>query len=142
MCSSDLEWRAATIEIRFFDDNAWKYGIESILRSAEDYYNTKLLDDTAELVAEADTYDQYRYTVVYNGQEMDAYHFYNAGTWSDWYVNEDGNHECKYTVVKEFLVPVGYDGCVVSFANSRVEWPDGGYITDLNPEDLLLFRLN
>ena len=136
------EWRAATIEIRFFDDNAWKYGIESILRSAEDYYNTKLLDDTAELVAEADTYDQYRYTVVYNGQEMDAYYFDNVGTWSDWYVNEDGNHECKYTYVKEFLVPVGYDGCVVSIANSRVEWPDGAYITDLDPDDFLLFRLN
>ena len=136
------EWRAATIEIRFFDDNAWAYGIESILRSAEDYYNTKLLDDTAELVAEADTYDQYRYTVVYNGQEMDAYYFDNAGTWSDWYVNEDGNHECKYTYVKEFLVPVGYDGCVVSLANRRVEWPDGAYITDLDPDDFLLFRLN
>lgn len=136
------EWRAATIEIRFFDDNAWEYGIEGALTSFEDYYNTKLLDDTAELIEETDTYDQYRYTVVYNGQETDAYHFYNAGTWSDWYVNEDGNHECKYTVVEEFLVPVGYDGCVVSIANSRVEWPDGAYITDLDPDDFLLFQLN
>ena len=136
------EWRAVTIEIRFFDDNAWEYGVEGILMSSEDYYNTKLLDDTAELVAEADTYDQYRYTVVCNGQEMDAYYFDNAGTWSDWYVNEDGNQECKYTIVEEFLVPIGYDGCVVSIANSRVEWPDGFYITDLNPEDFLLFRLN
>lgn len=136
------EWRAVTIEIRFFDDNAWEYGVEGILMSSEDYYNTKLLDDTAELVKEADTYDQYQYTVVYNGQEMDAYYFDNAGTWSDWYVNEDGNNECKYTVVEEFLVPVGYDGCVVSIANSRVEWPDGAYITDLDPDDFLLFRLN
>ena len=136
------EWRKVTIEIRFFDDNAWEYGVEGILMSFEDYYNTELLDDTAELVVEADTYDQYRYTVVYNGQEMDAYYFDNAGTWSGWYVNEDGNNECKYTVVKEFLVPVGYDGCVVSFANSRVEWPDGAHITDLDPDDFLLFRLN
>ena len=136
------EWRAVTVEIRFFDDNAWEYGVEGILMSSEDYYNTKLLDDTAELVKEADTYDQYQYTIVYNGQEMDAYYFDNAGTWSDWYVNEDGNNECKYTVVEEFLVPVGYDGCVVSIANSRVEWPDGAYITDLDPDDFLLFRLN
>ena len=57
-------------------------------------------------------------------------------------MNEDGNNECKYTVVEEFLVPVGYDGCVVSIANSRVEWPDGAYITDLDPDDFLLFRLN
>lgn len=136
------EWRAVTVEIRFFDDNAWEYGVDGILMSSEDYYNTELLDDTAELVVEADTYDQYRYTVVYNGQEMDAYYFDNAGTWSDWYVNEYGNNECKFTIVEEFLVPVGYDGCVVSFANSRVEWPDGAYITDLDPDDFLLFRLN
>lgn len=136
------EWRAVTVEIRFFDDNAWEYGVDGILMSSEDYYNTELLDDTAELVVEADTYDQYRYTVVYNGQEMDAWYFDNAGTWSNWYVNEDGNNECKFTIVEEFLVPVGYDGCVVSFANSRVEWPDGAYITDLDPDDFLLFRLN
>ena len=136
------EWRAATIEIRFFDDNAWEYGIEGILTSFEDYYNTKLLDDTAELIEETDTYDQYRYTVIRDGQQMDAYYFSNAGTWSDWYVNEDGNHECKFTIVKEFLVPAGYDGCVVSIANSRLEWPDGAHITDLDPDDFLLFRLN
>ena len=136
------EWRAVTIEIRFSDDNAWKYGVEGILMSSEDYYNTKLLDDTAELVKETDTYDQYRYTILYNGQEMDAYYFDNAYTWSDWYTNGDGKNECKLTILEEFLVPIGYDGCVVGIANSRVEWPDDAYITDLNPEDFLLFRLN
>ncbi|MCF2652281.1 hypothetical protein [Anaeromassilibacillus senegalensis] len=107
-----------------------------------DCYNTKLLDDTAELVEETDTYSQYRYTVIHNGQEMDAYYFDQAGTWSDWYEDEYGNHECKFTIVEEFLVPVGYDGCVVSMANSRLEWPDGSYITDLDPDEFLLFRLN
>lgn len=136
------EWRMATIEIRFSDDNAWEYGIDGIFMSFEDYYNTKLLDDTAEVVEETDTYNQYRYTVIHNGQEMDAYCFDNAGTWSDWYENEDGNHECKFTIVEEFLVPVGYDGCVVSLANGRLEWPDGSHITDLDPEEFLLFRLN
>lgn len=57
------EWRAVTIEIRFADDNAWEYGIEGILMTTEDYYNTKLLDDSAELVEENDSYDQYRYTM-------------------------------------------------------------------------------
>lgn len=67
------EWRAVTIEIRFADDNAWEYGIEGILMTTEDYYNTKLLDDSAELVEENDSYDQYRYTIIHNGQMMDAY---------------------------------------------------------------------
>ena len=136
------EWRTVTIEIRFFDNNAWKYGVEAARGRSEDYYNTKLLDDTAELVEENDSYEQYRYTIIHNGQMMDAYCYENAGTWSDWYVNEDGNNECKYTVVEEFLVPVGYDGCVVSLANSRVEWPDEAHITDLDPDEFLLFRLN
>ena len=136
------EWRTATIEIRFSDDNAWEYGIDGIFMSFEDYYNTKLLDDTAEVVEETDTYYQHRYTVIHNGQEMDAYYFENAGIWSDWYEDEYGNHECKFTIVKEFLVPIGYDGCVVSLANSRLEWPDGSHITDLDPDEFLLFRLN
>ena len=136
------EWRTATIEIRFSDDNAWEYGIDGIFMSFEDYYNTKLLDDTAEVVEETDTYSQYQYTVIHNGQEMDAYYFDQAGTWSDWYEDEYGNHECKFTIVEEFLVPVGYDGCVVSLANGRLEWPDGSHITDLDPDEFLLFRLN
>ena len=57
-------------------------------------------------------------------------------------MNGDGTHECILTIVEEFLVPIGYDGCVVSMANSRLEWPDGSYITDLDPDDFLLFRLN
>ena len=81
-------------------------------------------------------------TIVKDTDIFQVQRFYNASTWSDWYVNEDGNHECQYTVVEEFLVPVGYDGCVVSITNSRVEWPDGAYITDLDPNDFLLFRLN
>ena len=136
------EWRAVTIEIRFFDDNAWEYGIEGVTGSFEDYYHVKLHDDTAELIEETDTYDQYRYTIIHNGQEMDAYYFDNYGIWSDWFSDGNGNHECTLTLVDEFLVPIGYDGCVVSIRNSRVEWPDGAYITDLDPDDFLLFRLN
>ncbi|MGI6020194.1 MAG: lipoprotein [Lachnospiraceae bacterium] len=136
------EWHTATIEIRFNDDNAWEYGIDGILMCYEDYYNTKLLNDTYELVEETDTYDKYRYTIVHNGQETDAYFLEKEGTWGDWYVNEDGNNECIFTKLIDFLVPTGYDGCVTGFVNSRVEWPDDAYITDLNPDDFLMFRLN
>ena len=136
------EWRVAEIQIRFFDDNAWNYGIYSPSTNSEDYYNTKLHDDSNELVEEAETYNQYRYTIIHNGQEMDAYYFSNAGSWSDWTTNEDGTHETTYTYAVEFLVPIGYDGCVVGARDRRVEWPDGAYITDLNPDDFLIFRLN
>jgi len=136
------EWRVAEIQIRFFDDNAWNYGIYAPRINLEDYYNTKLHDDSSELVEEAETYNQYRYTIIHNGQEMDAYCFGNVGSWSDWTTNEDGTHEATYTYAVEFLVPIGYDGCVVGARDRRVEWPDGAYITDLDPDDFLLFRLN
>lgn len=136
------EWRVVTVEARFFDDNAWAYGISNPGVNNEDYYNVKLHDDTNELVEEADTYNQYRYTIIHNGQEMDAYYFYNIGSWSGWSTNEAGNHESTYTQTWDFLVPIGYDGCVVGFRNRRVEWPENDYVTDMNPDDFLLFRLN
>ena len=136
------EWRVVTVEARFFDDNAWDYGISSPGVNSEDYYNVKLHDDTSELVEETDTYYQSRYTIIHNGQETDAYSFYNYGSWSGWSTDEAGNHESTYTQTWDFLVPIGYDGCVVGFRSRRVEWPDGAYITDLNPADFLLFRLN
>ena len=34
-------------------------------------------------------------------------------------------------------MPVGYDGCVVSLANGRLECPDGSRITDLDPDEFI-----
>ena len=136
------EWRVVKMEVRFYDENAWDYGISSLGVNSEDYYNVKLHDDTKELVEETDTYDQSRYTIIHNGQETDAYSFYNYGSWSDWSTDEAGNHESTYTQTWDFLVPIGYDGCVVGLYDGRVEWADGTYITDYDPSYFLLFRLN
>ena len=91
---------------------------------------------------ETDTYEQDAYTIIYNGQEMEAYHFYNYAYWGDWYAGEDSDHECIYYMQWDFLVPIGYDGCVAGIRAHGVEWPDGAYVTDLNPADFLLFRLD
>ena len=136
------EWRKVTVEYRFFDDNAWNYGVKGPGTNWDDYYNVKLHDDTSELVEETDTYSQYVNTIIHNGQEMDAYYFNDYGTWGAWSTDEAGNHQVTFTYADEFLVPIGYDGCVVGIRDRRVEWPDGAYVTDLNPEDFLLFRLD
>ena len=136
------EWRVVKLEFRVFDENAWDYGTYGTATNTEDYYNTKLHDDTSEIVEETDTYDQDAYTIIYNGQEMEAYNFYNYPHWGDWYAGEDSDHESIYYMQWDFLVPIGYDGCVVGVRDRRVEWPDGAYITDLNPEDFRLFRLD
>ena len=134
------EWQVVKMEVRFYDENARQYGVWPAYQW-EDYYNTKLHDDTIELVEETEEYEQYCHTVIYNGEEMDAYTFVTA-YFGDWYTAEAGNREVVFYCQYDFLVPIGYDGCVVGVRDRRVEWPDGAYITDLNPDDFLLFRLN
>ena len=136
------EWRVVDIEIRYFDDNAWNYGIWGATRHWEDYYNTKLHDDTSVLQEETDTYEKYAHTIIRNGQEMEAYTFFDYAHWSDWDTDENGNHVTIEYLRWEFLVPVGYDGCVVGVRDPYTELPDNAYITDLNPADFLLFRLD
>ena len=134
------EWQVVKMEVRFYDENARQYGVWPAYQW-EDYYNTKLHDDTIELVEETEEYEQYCHTVIYNGEEMDAYTFVTA-YFGDWYTAEAGNREVVFYCQYDFLVPIGYDGCVVGVRDRRVEWPDGAYITNLNPDDFLLFRLN
>ena len=135
------EWRVVTMEARFSDDNAATYGSRPITQT-EDYYNTKLHDDTnvklEDDVAWKDYYtaDLYSYTIIYQGQEMEAYCL-DGYKWSGWVGRENTLYQ-----LWAFQVPVGYDGCVVGVRDARVEWADGTYITDYDPADFLLFRAN
>ena len=132
------EWRVVKMEARFYDENFGEYSVRTSYRW-EDYYNTKLHDDTEELVEETEEYDQYCYTVIYNGEEMDAYTFVTC-YYGDWYTGEAGNDEIVCYYQWDFLVPIGYDGCVAGVRDGRVEWADGTYITDYDPSYFLLFR--
>jgi hypothetical protein len=135
------EWRVVTMEARSYDDNANAYGMSSSYHT-EDYYNTKLHDDTnvklEEGVAWKDYYtaDLYSYTIIYQGQEMEAYCL-DGYKWSGWVGRENTLYQ-----LWAFQVPVGYDGCVVGVRDARAEWADGTYITDYDPADFLLFRLD
>lgn len=132
------EWRVVKMEARFYDENFGEYSVWTEYQW-EDYYNTKLHDDSEELVEETEEYDQYRYTVIYNGEEMDAYTFVTC-YFGDWYTGEAGNDEIICYYQWDFLVPIGYDGCVAGVQDGRVEWTDGTYITDFDPSHFLLFR--
>lgn len=134
------EWRVVKMEARFYDENTGEYSVWTGYRW-EDYYNTKLHDDTEELVEETEEYEQYCHTVIYNGEEMDAYTFVTC-YYGDWYTGEAGNDEIVCYYQWDFLVPVGYDGCVAGVQDNRLELLDGTYITDYDPADFLLFRLN
>ena len=131
------EWRVAKIEVRFYDENAMKYG-RSYSPRTEDYYNVKLLDDTYELLEQADGENLSKNRIIFNGQETDAYEWYSS-YWTD---GPNGNGERMAVLQWDFLVPVGYDGCVIGLCDANVEILDGTYITDYDPSNFLLFRLN
>ena len=137
------EWRVAEIQTLYFDDNARKFGVWTFPRT-EDYYNVKLLDDTSRTVEEEGKEDTEVYSIIWQGQEMEAYYTYNS-YWSNWV-----NHVCTNTQKWAFQVPVGYDGCVIGLWDnhlsdqweSKLEWPDDLHITDVDPSHFLMFRLN
>ena len=137
------EWRIAEIQTLYFDDNARKFGVWTFPRT-EDYYNVKLLDDTARIVEEEGKEDTEVYSIIWQGQEMEVYYTYNS-YWSNWV-----NHVCTNTQTWEFQVPVGYDGCVIGLWDNHLnaQWesmldcPDDLHITDVDPSHFLLFRLN
>lgn len=132
------EWRVVKMEVRFYDENTSTYGCR-YAATTDDYYNSALSTDTFELLEETDSYDLYAYHIQHDGQETEAYCYYST-FWGDWYIGAAGNDEIIRYIQWDYLVPVGYDGSVAVLYDSRVEWPEGTYLTDLNPADVLLFR--
>lgn len=134
------EWRVATMEVRFFDENAQTYGPYAFSRY-EDYYCVKLHDDTDVEQDESDAYECYTQTRIYCGQEVETC-VRISDSWSDWVTDASGNYACYYNIEFAFQVPEGYDGAVAVLADGSYELPENSYITDCDPEYFLMFRLN
>ena len=134
------EWRVVKMEVRFYDENTSKYGCQTSA-TFDDYYNSKLHSDTFTQEDKTDQYTLYSYHIIHEGQETEGFCYFSS-SWGDWYTGEAGNDEIIRYIQWDFLVPVGYDGSVAVLRDARTQWPDGAYITDLNPADFLLFRAN
>ena len=134
------EWRVVKMEVRFYDENTSKYGCQTSA-TFDDYYNSKLHSDTFKQEDKTDQYTLYSYHIIHEGQETEGFCYFST-SWGDWYTGEAGNDEIIRYIQWDFLVPVGYDGSVAVLRDARTQWPDGAYITDLNPADFLLFRAN
>lgn len=132
------EWRVVKMEVRFYDENTSKYGCQTSA-TLDDYYNSKLHSDTFKQEDKTDQYSLYSYHINHDGQETEGFCYYSA-SWGDWYTGKAGNDEIIRYIQWDFLVPVGYDGSVAVLRDSRTQWPDGAYITDLDPANFLLFR--
>ena len=134
------EWRVVKMEVRFYDENTSKYGCQTSA-TFDDYYNSKLHSDTFQQEDKTDQYTLYSYHIIHEGQETEGFCYFST-SWGDWYKGEAGNDEIIRHIQWDFLVPVGYDGSVAVLRDARTQWPDGAYITDLDPANFLLFRAN
>lgn len=133
------EWRIVKMKVWYHDEIAEKYGCD-IDPIFDDYYNPKLCYDTSEVLEETDRYRLWKYTVPYNGEQMDAYCYWHYTNWGDWFANEENHVEILCYLQWDFLVPAGYDGSIAGLWDARLDWAEGTYITDYNPATFLLFR--
>ena len=129
------EWRIVEMQALFHEHNAKSYG-SMTATNYEDYYTIELHDDTGVYDEETEIET---YSVCYHGEIMEATERI-VSNWSGWHY-EGGRKVDIRTVTWEFCVPKGYDGAVAGFRNAAVEWEDGTYLYDYQPEDFLLFRL-
>ena len=137
------EWRVATIRIRAFDDYAYEYGVGTSCRF-EDYYNTKLHDDSSpDWEQYGDDENSYfsNYKLLYHGEEMDAYERYTDKGWTRWRWTQGNDRGFIRTVTAAYQVPIGYDGVVVGFYDAYADPENAEYILDYDPAICMLFRM-
>lgn len=130
-------WKVVDVEILINDDNANMFGYQ-VSECNEDYYDILGHDAT---VTYAETpeppYDsQCTFTVNWNGEDYECQRNYTGEStgWRD-------DHTVLITKHYEYLVPEGYDGCVLGFRDASIEWGDGMHISDIADDNTLFFRL-
>lgn len=130
------EWHYVSGSLRFSDENARNYSPRSACL-LDNYYDIEGMDNSQ--VDLGDGTEQF--TVNFNGVDYPECLF-TTGSENvfpkSWWKNG------LYTVTFEryVRVPVGYDGMVVGFRDSGIEWGEGQRIYDIADRNTLFFRLN
>lgn len=126
------EWRVATFQALFSDENAQRYGYQPAY-CREDYYNIRLNDDSAVFDDDGNA----TFTVNYHGEDMEcAYR-------NDILSNEWRDLTANFTFRVSYQVPVGYDGCVFGMCDfdAVMQHTDDMYLFDIyDPDTFHLFR--
>lgn len=124
------EWRIATFQILFGDENAQNYGYMYGF-SREDYYNIRMQSDTSVQDDDGTT----TFTVNDHGLNRECLRRYELLS------NEWQDETANLTFRVNYQVPVGYDGCVYGMRRADIAYPEGGYIFDVyDPDAFWLFR--
>lgn len=125
------EWRMATLQMVFSDENAHTYGYQPGT-SLENFYDVRMNDGSVVYDDDGNA----TFTVNYYGEDMECFCRQDIpiNAWQE-------DDTAKVVAIVSFQVPVGYDGCVFGMRNYAVEWPDGAYIFDFyDPDVFYLFH--
>lgn len=126
-------WHSVVAEIRFDDDNAWDYGFY-VSPCYENYYDIVGWDESGYSVGER----MMCYTVTDNGIDYTQCRMTSSGATLSGWIGKTNLYYCEFS----WRVPVGYDGFVLGFRDSRLTWEDGQHIFDVADENTLLFRFD
>lgn len=149
------EWRAFDVKIEFTDKNAYDYGY-SCDKCRENYYDIESWDGyTTDVYGTLWEYlagisDDCIISVVnYNGMDFPCAFSEENSVCSKWVItsqtDKDGNttpvYSSTWSASYYACVPKGYDGVVVGFYDSRIQWKDGMYVYDIADGNTLFFRM-
>lgn len=146
------EWRTLDMEIEFSDSNCKKYGT-SVSQCMENYYCVEDWDQSHQDLTDTPwAYLKKKvswgncYTASFHGEDYPIFAGGEKQKWSSWKTRvnpTDGTPESVITYTATFCVcvPVGYDGVVVGFMDSALDWGGDTHIYDIDRENVLLFRM-
>lgn len=126
------EWRRVVFQIKFKDDNAWQHGTSYSIH-LDSYYDIAGLNESKNQISE----NRASSTVNYNGKDYPDVLIENEFDWETRRASQTTVLTATFTI----RMPIGYDGFVFSFVDSRIEQADGQHIYDLANENTLFFRL-
>ena len=122
------EQKHIRFELSFYGSDAREWG-PSFAWIYDDYYDSKLMNDTVESLGER----SYGYQVDWNGERQSVQFSYNIST-TGWV--EDS---LRYLYDLYYIVPAGYDGIVIGAIMPQEDAPSD-YIYDYATPDTPFFR--
>ena len=129
------EWVEVKASSVFGDDKARELGVDRA-SCVTNYYDLTYYESHIE---SAEGSDFTRFSVKPEGSEKSFDECLYTKVIDNLGWNDDRQNVCNYTWY--FRIPEGYDGMVIVFFNSAIDWPDGKYVYEVLDADSLVYRV-
>ena len=127
------EWIEVKARSMFTDDNARDCGVDRA-SCVTNYYDVTYYEQ--HITPQDDGFVKFSVKPENSDKSFDECLYTKIIDNLQW--NDDRQTICDYTWY--FRVPEGYDGMVIVFFNSAIDWPDGKYVYEIIDADSLVYR--